>query len=327
MSDRTRRMTIGQLARAAGVSAQTLRHYDAIGLLRPSSTSAAGYRLYGDRDRAQLELIRALRAVDFDLPTIGRLLRGAATLRGVAELHLRTLDHQARVIARRRAILRMLLGASSEPTADRLARLQTLAGFERIEREGFIAEQLRTRLGGAGKSPFERVLIGAAAVDLPEPATEGQVEAWLELAEMVSDPTFLARHRRSGPQSADERPTKEKAAFRQMALVYEPAGRAARAGVSPTSRAGRAIVRRWARSMAANTGAGPWRKSSPTAERRQAQKLLANTTSEQSAREARFWDLVAVLKPEIGESLMSVAWKWLMRGLREWANEAGPTSG
>ena len=41
---------IHALAGLAGVSARTLRYYDQIGLLRPSGTTEAGYRLYGDRE-------------------------------------------------------------------------------------------------------------------------------------------------------------------------------------------------------------------------------------------------------------------------------------
>lgn len=40
--------TIGQVARATGVSIRMLRHYDEIGLLQPSSRSISGYREYND---------------------------------------------------------------------------------------------------------------------------------------------------------------------------------------------------------------------------------------------------------------------------------------
>src|SRR5690242_1423552 len=143
---RTGRLTIGALAKQAGVSAQTLRHYHKIGLLRPAETSVGGYRLYTEDDRARLELVRTLRALDLDLGTIARLLGGAATLRRVAELHLRTLDLHARVLARRRAVLRVLLRSDSAPTTERLARLHGLASFERFERERFIGDELGRRL-------------------------------------------------------------------------------------------------------------------------------------------------------------------------------------
>ena len=41
-------VAIGDVARMAGVTARTLRHYESIGLLLPSSVGANGYRYYGD---------------------------------------------------------------------------------------------------------------------------------------------------------------------------------------------------------------------------------------------------------------------------------------
>src|SRR5437868_13230734 len=99
--------SIGELAKDAGVSAQTLRHYDQFGLLRPGSRSKSGYRRYTQDDRARLELIRTLRELDVDLNTIKRMLRGAADLREVARLQLATLEHQSRLVQRRMAVIRV----------------------------------------------------------------------------------------------------------------------------------------------------------------------------------------------------------------------------
>jgi DNA-binding transcriptional MerR regulator len=41
-----RAYTVSQLAKMAGVSVRTLYHYDHVGILKPSSRTAAGYRLY-----------------------------------------------------------------------------------------------------------------------------------------------------------------------------------------------------------------------------------------------------------------------------------------
>ncbi|MFQ5578218.1 MAG: MerR family transcriptional regulator [Anaerolineae bacterium] len=49
--------TVRQLAGMAGVSIRTLHYYDQIGLLRPSSRTAAGYRLYGRVDLLRLQQI------------------------------------------------------------------------------------------------------------------------------------------------------------------------------------------------------------------------------------------------------------------------------
>ncbi|MGO4428308.1 MerR family transcriptional regulator, partial [Streptomyces sp. MCAF7] len=42
--------TVGRVADLAGVSVRTLHHYDEIGLVRPSSRTAAGYRAYSAGD-------------------------------------------------------------------------------------------------------------------------------------------------------------------------------------------------------------------------------------------------------------------------------------
>ena len=66
------------MARLAGLTVRTLRHYDEIGLLVPSARSGAGYRLYDDGDVRRLYRILALRAAG--LPA--RRDRGHARGRG-----------------------------------------------------------------------------------------------------------------------------------------------------------------------------------------------------------------------------------------------------
>ena len=47
----------GEFARKASVSVRTLRYYDRLGLLSPSTYSEAGYRLYTDQDFPRLQQI------------------------------------------------------------------------------------------------------------------------------------------------------------------------------------------------------------------------------------------------------------------------------
>ncbi len=66
---------IGQLARMAGVSERTLRHYDKIGLLAPAAVDAlTGYRWYGVAELSRLERIRALQRLGLPLRRIADLL-------------------------------------------------------------------------------------------------------------------------------------------------------------------------------------------------------------------------------------------------------------
>ena len=69
---------IGELARRAGVSVRTLRHYDAIGLLEPSETTQAGYRMYDGKALAQLEQILYFRQLGFALEEIRAIMTSPA---------------------------------------------------------------------------------------------------------------------------------------------------------------------------------------------------------------------------------------------------------
>lgn len=65
---------IGEMARLAGVSVRTLRHYDAIGLLAPSDATEAGYRLYDEAAMARLEQILYFKELGFPLEEIREIM-------------------------------------------------------------------------------------------------------------------------------------------------------------------------------------------------------------------------------------------------------------
>jgi MerR family transcriptional regulator, thiopeptide resistance regulator len=66
--------TIGEVAELAGVSIRTLRHYDELGLLRPSARSDGGYRLYDRADVERLHEILVWRQLGFPLIEIRAML-------------------------------------------------------------------------------------------------------------------------------------------------------------------------------------------------------------------------------------------------------------
>jgi DNA-binding transcriptional MerR regulator len=68
-------MHIGELAERTGLSLRTIRHYDEIGLLKPSGRTEGGFRLYTGRDLDRLLLIRRMKPLGFSLEEMAELLR------------------------------------------------------------------------------------------------------------------------------------------------------------------------------------------------------------------------------------------------------------
>ena len=66
--------TVKEVAEISGVSVRTLHHYDAIGLLRPTRVTDAGYRLYDDTALGKLQTILLLRQLQFPLKEIRVIL-------------------------------------------------------------------------------------------------------------------------------------------------------------------------------------------------------------------------------------------------------------
>ena len=66
--------TVNQIAKQTGVSVRTLHYYDAIGLLKPTEITEAGYRLYDADALERLYLIIVYRELGFSLKKIGEIL-------------------------------------------------------------------------------------------------------------------------------------------------------------------------------------------------------------------------------------------------------------
>ncbi|GAA4529252.1 MULTISPECIES: MerR family transcriptional regulator [Nonomuraea] len=96
-------LTVGHVARLAGITVRTLHHYDEIGLLTPGERTHAGYRRYTDDDLVRLQQILLYRELGFPLDEIAVILDDPATdeltqLRRQHELLVRKTERLREVI-------------------------------------------------------------------------------------------------------------------------------------------------------------------------------------------------------------------------------------
>ncbi len=144
--DEPETLTVGTVARLAGVTVRTLHHYDQIGLLRPTGRSDAGYRRYSDADIERLQRILFYRELEFGLDQI----RDAMADGGVD-----TLDH----LRRQHALLQ-----------DRIERLRRLSEA--------VATAMEAHQMGIDLTPEERLEV-FGSFD-PDAYTDEVKERWGE---------------------------------------------------------------------------------------------------------------------------------------------------
>lgn len=109
-------MTIGRLARAAGVNIDTIRYYERNGLLPKPLRKASGYREYTHADVRRLRFILRAKALGFTLAEIGELLALSASedVPGVkrrAEARMLEVDRKIAELKRVRRGLKALVDA------------------------------------------------------------------------------------------------------------------------------------------------------------------------------------------------------------------------
>ena len=110
-------MNIGEVAKRSGVPAKTIRYYESIGLISPADRSAAGYRVYGDRELQTLRFIQRARNLGFSVKQVGELLalwqdraRASGDVKAVARRHLAEIDHRMAELQSMRDTLEHLIG-------------------------------------------------------------------------------------------------------------------------------------------------------------------------------------------------------------------------
>lgn len=183
--------SIQEIARLAGVTSRTLRHYDDIGLLPPTSIGANGYRYYDEAALTRLQRILMLRDLGLGLPTIAEVIAGQADDARALVAHLHWLEgERARVerqIASVTTTIRKIEGG------EQLMAEEMLDGFDHtayrdevVERWGADAYARSDRwwreLGSDGQGRFREEAAEiqrgyADAADAGEPADAPSVQA------------------------------------------------------------------------------------------------------------------------------------------------------
>ncbi len=92
--------SIQEVARIAGTTSRTLRHYDEIGLLKPSRVGSNGYRYYDGGTLLQLQRILLLRELGLGLPVIAEVFHRQADPVAALTRHLDWLGQEQQRLAR-----------------------------------------------------------------------------------------------------------------------------------------------------------------------------------------------------------------------------------
>lgn len=128
-------LNIGEAARASGVSAKMIRHYEETGVVPASPRTLAGYRLYREADVHTLRFVQRARELGFPVKEIKELVglwtnrrRSSADVQRVAKRHLAALERKIGQMEAMRGTLRHLVGACHGDDRPECPILDDLAG-------------------------------------------------------------------------------------------------------------------------------------------------------------------------------------------------------
>jgi len=302
-----RTFTIGELARRTGMPVKTIRFYSDEGLLPPTDRTHSGYRLYDVKAMTRLELIKTLRELGLGLDDVAQVLARDTTVPQLATRHIEALDEQIRRLRLRRAVLRAVVKRESE--LEEVKLMNKLASMSDEERVRLLDEFWAEMTEGLSVDSEFYGRMRAAKPRLPDDPSPEQLEAWIEFAELISDPGFRQlirgmseRHSAAVEAGEDISPVPQEHWF---ALV-ERAQQHREAGLAPDSAEGRALADDVAR---LSTMAG---KDSPEFRRNLADRIAAGG----DVRAERYWQLLAIMNgwPPIPTHQPAV--NWMLAALR-----------
>lgn len=130
-------MNIGEAAKATGVSAKMIRHYESVGLFPQATRSEGGYRLYGDKEIGTLRFIRQSRDLGFSIEQIRELLglwwdrkRPSRQVKALAQAHLAELDAKLAELQAMKSTLQHLVHCCHGDDRPDCPIIDSLAGRE-----------------------------------------------------------------------------------------------------------------------------------------------------------------------------------------------------
>lgn len=278
-------LTIGELSRRTGVPVKTLRFWSDEGLLPPAKRTSGGYRLYAEDATVRLDLVRALRDAGLGIESVKRVLRNDLSLVDALRLQLAAVEAHAASLQRVAAALRAAL-RTGNPNESDLKRLCAMTQLSNEERKNVIERYYQRIADGIPvDSPWRQKLAEASKPQLPENPSPEQLDAWIELSELLADESFVERQRHNVREAAEAKLDMLK--LRNANMEAARAAAAARAqGESPGSDAGRAVVEAFVADIADAAGR-------PVDERLRHgmyERYLAF-----DPRHARYWELVAIV--------------------------------
>jgi DNA-binding transcriptional MerR regulator len=131
--------SIQEIARAAGTTSRTLRHYGEVGLLPPSRVGSNGYRYYDQDALVRLQRILLLRDLGLGLPTIAEVLDGQGDTTAALRTHLALLEQERERLARRIESVRTTLRKTQG--GEQLMADEVFDGFDHTRYEQEVTER------------------------------------------------------------------------------------------------------------------------------------------------------------------------------------------
>ncbi|GIH49297.1 DNA-binding transcriptional regulator, MerR family [Microbispora rosea] len=300
MTDGTELYTVGQIARRTGLSVHTIRFWSDSGLITPTDRSAGGYRLYDAAAVARFDLVRALRELGIGLEAVRRILARQATVAEVAEVHAQALDAEIKALKLRRAVLRTI--ARRGGTTEETTMTHRLAHLSAAQRQQVIDEFVENTFSGIALDDDAEVVaewMRELPGELPDDPAPGQVDAWIELTDLVTDEDFRQRLRRIALAGASSVASRYGLELRSLALRH--ADRARAESIAPDSAEGRSIL-----DQIVEPGL-------PGVERDELRRWLETVAD---ARVERYWELIAVLNGREPAPPAMPALSWLLAAMR-----------